>query len=77
MATSGYLQQQDIGPAFLAAFFLAGAFLATFLAVAFMATFLAGAFLATFFATFLATVVPPLKVRGLAEYGNSIILKFQ
>jgi len=37
-----------------AAFFLAGAFLATFFAAAFLATFFAGAFLATFFTTFFA-----------------------
>ena len=53
-----YLQQHE--PDII--FFLAGAFLATFLA---------GAFLAAFFATFLATVVPPLKVRGSAELATS------
>jgi len=62
-----YLQQHE--PDII--FFLAGAFLATFLADAFLATFLAGAFLATFFATFLATVDPPLKVRGSAELATS------
>jgi hypothetical protein len=71
------LQQQPqdafLAGAFLATAFLAGAFLATFLTAA---VFFAGAFLTAFFATFLATVVSPLRVHVSVKPGHFKPLKF-